>query len=232
MSKTTSKKLFVSYYRVSTDRQGKSGLGLEAQKETVRKHIKDSGELVAEYTEIESGRKIDRTELLKAINHSRSIGGTLAIAKLDRLSRNVAFTATLMESGANFVACDNPQATKLTIHVLAAVAEEEARAISQRTKDALTAYKARGGKLGAHRPNSKPLSREAARRGSQRGGQTMRQKAKEASTHVWPTIIKLRKEGKSLREISAVLNGAGFITRRGKQWNATQVKRVLDNWMM
>ncbi len=133
-----------------------SGLGLDAQTASVREYVANQGELVAEYTEVESGKKSDRPQLGKALAHARRIGGTLVIAKLDRLARNVAFTATLMESGTDFLAVDNPTANKLTIHVLAAVAEDEARRISERTKAALAAYKTRGGKLGSllrPRPN-------------------------------------------------------------------------------
>jgi DNA invertase Pin-like site-specific DNA recombinase len=219
---------FIAYYRVSTNRQGRSGLGLEAQKDAVRRYILNNGKLVAEYTEVESGRKNDRPELMKAINHSRGIGGTLAIAKLDRLARNVAFTSALMESGTNFLACDNPEANRLTIHILAAVAQAEAEAISTRTKEALAAYKARGGKLGSHHPKCKALSREARMLGGQRGTETIKRQAREASRHIEPTMISLRNDGKSLRQIATELNEQGFITRKGNPWNATQVKRVLD----
>lgn len=219
---------FIAYYRVSTNRQGQSGLGLEAQKDAVRRYILNNGELVAEYTEVESGRKNDRPELMKAINHSRGIGGTLAIAKLDRLARNVAFTSALMESGTNFLACDNPEANRLTIHILAAVAQAEAETISARTVAALAAYKARGGKLGSHHPRCKRIGVLAASKGSTMGGEAMRQSAIRASQHVQPTIIGLRGQGKSFRAIATFLNSEGFVTRQGKQWNAIQVKRILD----
>ena len=142
----------VAYYRVSTQRQGESGLGVEAQEAAVLQHVNGHGVLLAGYREIESGRKKNRPELAKAIAHAKRSKATLVIAKLDRLARNVAFVSTLMEAGIEFVCCDNPTANPLTIHILAAVAEAEAKAISQRTKDALRAYRERGGVLGAHHP--------------------------------------------------------------------------------
>src|SRR4051795_3734033 len=140
---------WVAYYRVSTQKQGASGLGLEAQREAVAGHL-DGGnwQLAAEFTEIESGRKNDRPELAKALATCRRIGATLIIAKLDRLARNVAFVSNLMESGVEFVAVAFPTANRLTIHILAAVAEHEAAMTSTRTKAALAAAKARGTRFG------------------------------------------------------------------------------------
>src|SRR6476660_1180485 len=140
---------FVAYYRVSTDRQGRSGLGLEAQQKAVIDFLNGgASELVGEFVEVESGKKSDRPELARAIEACRKHKARLVIAKLDRLSRNLAFVATLMDSGVEFVAVDNPHANKLTIHILAAVAEHEREAISERTKAALAAAKARGKRLG------------------------------------------------------------------------------------
>src|SRR3954466_11391511 len=136
---------WVAYYRVSTAKQGASGLGLEAQREAVAGYLNGGNwQLAAEFTEVESGRKNDRPELAKALAMCRRIGATLIIAKLDRLARNVAFVSNLMESGVEFVAADFPQANRLTIHILAAVAEHEREMISARTKAALAAAKARG----------------------------------------------------------------------------------------
>ncbi len=138
----------VAYYRVSTKQQGQSGLGLEAQEIAVRDYAKGTGAaILAKYTEIESGKLADRPQLAKAVAHARRAKAKLVIAKLDRLARNVAFLSALMDSGVEFVACDNPHANRLTIHILAAVAEDEARRISERTKAALAAAKARGAKL-------------------------------------------------------------------------------------
>src|SRR4051794_1999837 len=143
---------YIAYYRVSTDRQGASGLGLEAQRATVLRHLA-TDQLAAEYTEVESGKKhTNRPQLLAALQECRKRRATLVIAKLDRLGRNVAFISALMESGAEFVCCDNPHANRLMLHMLAAFAEHEREQISQRTKAALAAAKARGVKLGNPRP--------------------------------------------------------------------------------
>jgi len=129
---------FIAYYRVSTDRQGRSGLGLEAQRAAVVRYLASvGGILIAEHTEVETGRRNDRPELQKALAGCRKHKARLVIAKLDRLSRNVAFIAALMDAGVEFVACDNPHATRLTLHILAAVAEHEREMISARTKAAL-----------------------------------------------------------------------------------------------
>jgi DNA invertase Pin-like site-specific DNA recombinase len=143
----------IAYYRVSTKRQGASGLGLEAQREAVRRYAEATHSTIkASYTEVESGKRGDRPELLKALAHAKRSKATLVVAKLDRLSRNVAFTSTLMESGVHFLCCDMPSATHLTIHILAAVAEDEARRISERTRDALAVAKSKGKPLGSARP--------------------------------------------------------------------------------
>jgi DNA invertase Pin-like site-specific DNA recombinase len=144
---------FVAYYRVSTDHQGASGLGLNAQRQAVARHMATADQLLAEFTEIESGRRdTNRPQLHAALAQCRKRGATLLIARLDRLARNVAFIAGLMESGVDFVAVDMPQANRLTIHILAAVAEHEREMISQRTKAALAQAKARDKRLGNPRP--------------------------------------------------------------------------------
>ena len=143
----------VAYYRVSTKRQGESGLGLEGQQVAVAAFAKQHGaSIIASYIEVESGKRSDRPVLAQALGHARLAKATLVVAKLDRLARNVAFLSALMESGVDFVACDNEHANRLTIHILAAVAEAEAKAISERTKTALAAAKRRGVKLGSARP--------------------------------------------------------------------------------
>ena len=125
----------IAYYRVSTKQQQRSGLELEGQKAAVTEYAqRQDAELLSEYTEVETGKRADRPELAKAIAHSKRARATLVVAKLDRLARNVAFTSALLESGVEFIACDNPHANRLTIHILAAVAEDEARRISERTK--------------------------------------------------------------------------------------------------
>src|SRR5260370_32291426 len=136
---------FISYYRVSTARQGRSGLGLEAQQHDAKQLIESSnGREIKSYTDVETGKIADRPQLREALVHARRSGATLVIAKLDRLSRNVAFLSALMDSGVPFICCDNPHAPRLTLHILAAIAEHEAKMISQRTKDALAAAKRRG----------------------------------------------------------------------------------------
>src|SRR5215471_5776281 len=152
---------FVAYFRVSTDRQGKSGLGLEAQRKAVLDYLNGgSWELVQEFVEVESGKHSERPQLEAALAACKKHRARLVIAKLDRLSRNLAFIATLMESGVEFTAVDNPHANKLTIHILAAVAQHEREMISERTKAALAAAKARGQRLG------NPQLDKAAKRGA------------------------------------------------------------------
>src|SRR5450759_813701 len=142
---------FVAYYRVSTDRQGRSGLGLEAQRDSVRHHLlRENGSLAVEFVEVESGKRNDRPQLALALAAAKKAKATLIIAKLDRLARNVYFISGLMESGVDFVAADNPHANRLMIHMLAAFAEHEREQISNRTKGALAAAKARGTRLGRH----------------------------------------------------------------------------------
>src|ERR1700722_17616961 len=155
--------LFVAYYRVSTDRQGRSGLGLEAQQKAVRDYL-SGGNIVAEFTEIESGKRNERPELAKSLAACRKQKGKLVIAKLDRLSRNLAFIATLMDAGVEFIAVDNPHANKLTLHILAAVAQHERETIGEAPRAALQAAKARGIRLGRNAAEGlAPMYKEQAR---------------------------------------------------------------------
>jgi DNA invertase Pin-like site-specific DNA recombinase len=232
-SKTTSKTQddgckLVGYYRVSTEKQGQSGLGLEGQIEAVRRHAELTGcKLVATFIEVETGKRSDRPELLKAIAHARRAGATLVIAKLDRLARNMAFTANLMESGVDFVACDNPHANRLTIHILAAVAEDEARRISERTKAGLAALKARGVKLGADRAGSFLTEADRAK-GRAMGREAQRVAAVAEVADLVPLMVARQKEGCNLRQIAAWLNEEGHTTRTGAGWSQVQVKRALN----
>lgn len=213
----------VAYYRVSTKKQGDSGLGLEAQESAVAAHVASTAcDLIASYTEVESGRKSDRTELGRAIAHAKRSKATLVIAKLDRLSRNVAFIANLMESGVAFIACDNPSANHLLVHVMAAFAEAEAKAISKRTKEALAAAKARGVRLGTNN-----LTRDGGIRGVAAAARAKREKKRAAYEDLAPLVRSLRTEGLSLRTIAARLNDDGHTTRTGKPWNPMQVSRLL-----
>jgi DNA invertase Pin-like site-specific DNA recombinase len=219
---------FIAYYRVSTKVQGDSGLGLEGQTAAIETYAaREQAEILRAYQEIETGKWADRPELLKAIAHAKRSKATLVIAKLDRLARNVAFLANLMDSGVDFVACDQPNANRLTVHILAAVAENEAVMISQRTKAALAAYKARGGVLGAARPDCRRLSSEASQKGREAASRAIRAKARAVYEDLAPLLAVLRAGGRSLREIAAMINDEGHTTRRGKPWNPVQVARVL-----
>ena len=207
---------FIAYYRVSTDRQGASGLGLEAQRAAVARHI-GPAVLLTEYTEVESGKKhTNRPQLLAALQECRRKKATLVIAKLDRLGRNVAFISALMESGADFVCCDNPHANKLMLHMLAAFAEHEREQISARTKAALAAAKARGVKLGNPRPAE---ALELARAGHI---------ARRPRAEVIAIMEALRSRGRSYRAIASELNRLNITTGRGCQWHGVTVKAALQ----
>jgi len=219
----------IGYLRVSTKGQGESGLGIEAQKAAVEAYAKQTGAtLTTCYLEVESGKLADRPELAKALAHARRSKATLVVAKLDRLARNVAFLSAMMDSTVPFVACDNPHANRLTLHILAAVAEAEAVAISQRTKAALAAYKARGGKLGGALAQCRNLTQEAREKGAQRAGLAVARNALEAYADLLPTVRELRGKGMPLQAIASKLNTEGHTTRRGRPWNPVQVARVLD----
>jgi DNA invertase Pin-like site-specific DNA recombinase len=218
----------IGYLRVSTKGQGESGLGLEAQKTAIENYARQTGSnVVTYYTEVESGKLAKRPELAKALAHSRRSKATLVVAKLDRLARNVAFLSALMDSNVPFVACDNPHANRLTLHILAAVAEAEAKAISDRTKAALAAYKARGGKLGAALPQCRNLNAEAIEKGQKMGAAAARQAAKEAYEDIIGILQKRRAAGQTLQQIADHLNAEGHTTRRGRPWNPVQVLRLL-----
>lgn len=222
-------KTIVGYVRVSTAGQGASGLGLEAQQAAIDGYAKVHGATVVRvYTEVESGRKSDRPELAKALAHAKRSRATLVVAKLDRLARNVAFLSRLMEAKADFIACDNPAANKLTLHILAAVAEAEAEAISARTKAALAAYKARGGKLGGQLKQCRNLTQDARERGAQAAAVAIRAKADEAYADLAPIVGELRNKGLTLAGIAEELNRQGHTTRKGKPWSHVQVGRVLQ----
>jgi DNA invertase Pin-like site-specific DNA recombinase len=212
---------YIAYYRVSTARQGRSGLGIEAQKQAVQAHLKGEKPL-SEFVEVESGRRSDRPQLAAALAACRVHKAMLVIAKLDRLARNVAFVARLMEAGIEFEAVDFPQANKLTIHILAAVAEHEARMISDRTRAALAAAKARGTILGGFRGRAGTCTDLAKAR-------TIRTaRAKQRVIDLMPTIQSLQSTGiRSLRSIATGLSARGICAPRGGNWSAAQVRTVL-----
>jgi DNA invertase Pin-like site-specific DNA recombinase len=217
---------FIAYYRVSTAKQGASGLGLEAQQEAVRSYLNGGRwKMVDEVTEIESGKRNDRPALARALSLCRIHKATLIIAKLDRLARNVNFISNLMESGVEFTAVDFPQANRLTVHILAAVAEHEAAMISVRTKSALQAAKARGVTLGT--PNHKLIARHAAK-GTQASATVRSATARERAADILPVIQEVRAEGvTTLAGIAGTLNARGIPAPRGGNWSAVQVSRVL-----
>jgi DNA invertase Pin-like site-specific DNA recombinase len=215
----------VSYVRVSTHRQGASGLGLDAQRAAIETYCQQHGATVAkEYREVESGKNNDRKALRQAIVHAKRVGAKLVIGKLDRLARNVHFISGLMESNIDFVACDLPEANRLLLHIMAAVAENEAKAISDRTIAALQQAKARGTALGATNPKSRNLTDESRAAGAR----STHTKALKAYAAVRPTIMRMRASGSSLAKIAAALKDEGHTTRTGKSWNAMQVSRVLE----
>jgi DNA invertase Pin-like site-specific DNA recombinase len=220
---------FVSYIRVSTQKQGRSGLGLEAQREAIANYLNGGKwKLVGEFVEVESGKRSDRPELAKALSLCRLHKATLLVAKLDRLARNVAFISALMEAGVKFVAVDLPMANELTVHVMAAMAQYEAKAISERTRVALAAAKARGTALGGRKVSAERWARIASK-GRKAGTASRSEMASKWSADVLPVIEDIRQAGAvSLREIAAGLNERGIETRRGGDWTAVQVKRVLD----
>ncbi|WP_297767779.1 recombinase family protein [uncultured Roseovarius sp.] len=216
----------VAYERVSTARQGRSGLGLEAQRKAIDAFTASKeARVLGRFTEVESGRKNDRPELEKALDLARLTGATLVIAKLDRLSRNAAFLLTLQASGVRFVACDMPEANDLTVGIMALVAQQEREAISRRTKEALAAAKAGGVKLG------NPNGAAALRRAGQ-GGAPLRRtvvwNADDFARTLAPVIEGLRSAGvTSLRGIAEAMNERGIQTRRGGRWHVSNVRNLL-----
>jgi DNA invertase Pin-like site-specific DNA recombinase len=215
---------FVVYLRVSTARQGQSGLGLEAQRDAVARFTA-GGRIVAEFVEVESGKRNDRPEIAKAFALCRVHGAKLVIAKLDRLARNVAFIANLMEADVDFIAVDMPQANKLTVHILAAMAEHEREMISARTKAALAAAKARGTKLGG----PIKLTAAVAEQGRIKGRAVRSELASRRATDLTPILFAIRAEGfHSARALASELNNRGIPTPgRHGNWQATTVQRVL-----
>lgn len=212
---TAHKGKFIAYYRVSTAEQGRSGLGLEAQQAAVQNYLNGgTWELVGDFTEVESGRKSERPELGKALALCKKHKATLVIARLDRLARNVHFISGLMEAKVKFVACDMPEATPFMLHIYAAVAQEEARAISARTKAALAAAKARGVRLGVH--------------GAETLAPRYRAEAKARAEQIAPVIRQLQRDGYSMRGIAVELDKRRIETPRGGSWHPQLVKRIVQ----
>lgn len=210
---------FVAYYRVSTERQGRSGLGLDAQRKAVTDYLNGGRwHLVADFTEVETGKGSNamerRPQLKAAIDACRKHKATLVIAKLDRLARNVHFISGLMEAKVDLVAVDNPNVNRMTLQILAAVAEDEARRISERTKAALAAAKARGKVLGRH-------------------GRDVLSKLNHASADAFaaqiaPRVKAMKAQGLTVRAMADEMNSAGIETPRGGKWHRTSVHRLLQ----
>jgi DNA invertase Pin-like site-specific DNA recombinase len=231
----------VAYYRVSTKRQGKSGLGLEAQKEMVRQLVLAHGAtLIAEYVEVETGKKAARPTLREAIHHARLTNSTLVVAKLDRLARNAVFLLTLRDSGLPLVFCDLPDASELTVGIMAVVAQAEARMISDRTRAALAAAKAKGTLLGSarlgHWDGREQL--RGIRKAQPLGAVANAQKAQNRYQQVLvPEIKRRREEGQTLDQIVTWLNGQGFKTRPTKRckeggvFTHMMVWRLIDRYL-
>ena len=214
----------VAYYRVSTQKQGRSGLGLEAQESCIKQFCRENNaEMVKAFREVESGKSPDRPELTKAIAFARRAGAKLVVAKLDRLARSVTLISKLLDTKIDFVACDCPHANTFTIHILAALAEHERKLISERTKAALAAYKARGGQLGTDN-----LTKAGQAKGAKLGAEANRRKALEAYADLLPTVRQLRNSGATLQGIADELNAEGHTTVRGRSWTHVQVKFLLD----
>jgi DNA invertase Pin-like site-specific DNA recombinase len=212
---------FVTYFRVSTQRQGQSGLGLDAQRETVRNYLNGGNcEVVGEFTEIETGKGSNalskRPQLATALALCKKTGAGLLVAKLDRLARNVHFISGLMESKVKFVACDLPEASEFTINLMAAFAAHEAKRISERTKDALRAAKTRGVKLGIAGPTNLRSNIEARQRA-----------ADDFARNLAPVINGLRAQGLSQRKIVEQLNRLNIAATRGGQWSLLQLQHLL-----
>lgn len=216
----------ITYRRVSTQKQGKSGLGLEAQEAAIHAFARArSAKIIGTYTEIESGKTNERPKLVAALHHAKITGAVLVIAKLDRLSRSASFTLALRDSGVKFVCCDMPEANDLTIGVLAVVAQAEAKAISQRTAEALAAVKARGKRLG--NPNGAAALRRAGK-GNRAAVAKVRDNADQRAHDLAIVVRDIRKGGAiTLAAVAAELNSREMVTPRGGRWHASSVANLL-----
>jgi DNA invertase Pin-like site-specific DNA recombinase len=230
---------FVAYYRVSTDQQGRSGLGLNAQRAAVAAYLNGGDhQVMAGFTEIETGRKDDqgRPQLAAALAACRLYGAVLLVAKLDRLARNVHFISGLMQSGVQFVAVEMPNATPFMLHIYASVAEEERRAIAARTKAGLASIKAKIATDGAYRSRAgnvitslgrNNLTDEARAKGAKAGVEAIKAQAFKFAAAVLPRVLALRADGHSLNAIARQLAAEGVKTARGGAWTAVQVSDLL-----
>lgn len=216
----------INYYRVSTNRQAASGLGLEAQRREVEDFCRSRGaEVIAEFTEAESGKNSARPQLRAAMDLAKITGATLVVAKVDRLARNAAFLNTILDSSLKVAFADMPDADRMVIGIMAQLAQWEAEQISKRTKAALQASKERGKKLGGDRGNLPSASAQ----GRVESARVRKAKAAERVALVGPYVARARDEGhKTLAAIAAYLNDKHINAPRGGQWQAAQVARVLE----
>jgi DNA invertase Pin-like site-specific DNA recombinase len=211
---------FIAYYRVSTAQQGRSGLGLEGQRAGVAAFLNGGRwQLLAEFTEVESGANNARPELTKALSACRLKGAALVIAKLDRLSRDAHFLLGLERAGVGFVAADMPNANRMTVGIMSVIAEEERRMIAGRTRAALSAAKARGVVLGGWKGGPKV--------DGQLGAEANKKQADAFAATLAPVITDMQGRGLSLRQVAAELTAQGIRTPRGGQWSACAVRNVL-----
>jgi len=208
---------YVAYFRVSTEKQGKSGLGLAAQHSLIERFLTDGDEVIAEFVEVQSGKNDERVELWKAINHAKRNDAKLLIAKLDRFSRKVSFIASIMEQGIGLVVAEMPNATDFQLHIFAALAQEERRLISERTRNALAEAKKRGVQLGK---NGKVLA------------ERNRKAADERAEELRPIIMPMVEQGLSLSEIARRLNDMEIQTIRGARFHAEQVRLILQRFRL
>ena len=223
----------IAYYRVSTEKQKKSGLGLLAQKQMAEQYAKSvGGVIVADYIEAESGKDSSRPKIALAIAHAKSCHGILFIACLDRLARNVYFISGLMESGVEFVCGDMPYATRFTIHILAAVAEEEGRRISERTRKGLEQTKLKGTKLGSQ--NDKWKAKRHGNPGIEKAravsGQKRMMETKEFYSFLMPAIREKQEAGCTLKQIADDLNSAGHLTRALMPYAEATISRLVKRY--
>lgn len=216
---------YIAYYRVSTQKQGVSGLGLDAQKTAVKQFLNYCSDcVIAEYTDIESGKNDKRPELIKAIEHAKKNKVKLLIAKLDRLSRNAAFIFTLRDANIDFTCCDMPQANSVTIGIMAVLAQDERERISHRTKVALQELKRKGKQLGT--PNN--LTQDAIKKGMQVRAANARNNENNCKARA--LIISLRSQGQTFADITKQLNSIGFKTRRGCFFSQSQVQILYNRF--
>lgn len=218
---------YIAYLRQSTTKQERSGLGIEAQRDIINSFIKE-GVILAEYVETESGRKSDRPKLQEALTLCRKTNSILIVAKLDRLSRNVAFTSKLLESDVEIIFCDFPQANRLILHIISSIAEYEANLISQRTRQSLKAKKERGVKLGKSE-NLMNKHNEAVARSNQ----TNRIKAKNNANNMRAVALlrSMIKEGLTISQMTKQLNEQGFVSSKGCKFQIIQVQRLIQRYV-